>query len=157
MARGAEAPAGRVPDGYRWWPSKGALLAEAMAQRAEAAARLPDTGGLCSDLRRFLTDTCRAMAHPANRRMLRQLMASAQHDPHLAAAVADFTAQRRRELRTLLERGVQRHELAAPASLGTLVDLAYGFLWYRLLVGHEPLDEQAAEELTGALLAAGGR
>jgi hypothetical protein len=36
-----------------------------------------------------------------------------------------------------------------------LVDMAYGVLWYRVLVGHAPLDADAARDLTDAILAAG--
>jgi hypothetical protein len=36
-----------------------------------------------------------------------------------------------------------------------LTDLAYGVLWYRLLVGHAPLDAGAARDLAVHLIAAG--
>ena len=35
-----------------------------------------------------------------------------------------------------------------------LADLAYGFLWYRLLIGHAPLDARAARDLAAHLIAA---
>jgi AcrR family transcriptional regulator len=139
---------------YRWWPSKQAMLAEAMAQRAQVIAPAPDTGTVHDDLLRFLTDTALAIAEPTNRRMLRHLMGAAQHDDHLADAVADFTARRRDELRALLERGQARGEVPADADLATLIDIAYGFMWYRMLVGHAPLDHRAARGLTDAVLAA---
>ena len=33
--------------------------------------------------------------------------------------------------------------------------MAYGVLWYRLLIGHAPLDSRAARDLAAHLLAAG--
>jgi len=36
-----------------------------------------------------------------------------------------------------------------------LADLAYGVLWYRLLIGHAPLDAGAARDLAAHLIAAG--
>jgi hypothetical protein len=36
-----------------------------------------------------------------------------------------------------------------------LVDVAYGVLWYRLLIGHAPLDQGAARDLGAHLIAAG--
>ena len=36
-----------------------------------------------------------------------------------------------------------------------LTDLAYGVLWYRLMVGHAPLDAGAARDLAVHLIAAG--
>lgn len=137
---------------YRWWPSRGAVLAEAMAQQAESLAHVPDTGSVRADLAVFLADTFKAAAEPSNRRVLRRVMADAQDDPHLEAAVSEFTARRRAELEALLERGRRRGELAGDADLDLVVDQAYGVLWYRLLVGHSPLDRTAAERLAESLL-----
>ena len=48
-----------------------------------------------------------------------------------------------------------RRRPTAGVDLGMLVDLAYGVLWYRLLVGHAPLDVGAARDLAAHLIAAG--
>lgn len=69
--------------------------------------------------------------------------------------LAEFTAQRRAALRALLERGQDTGDLPADADLDLLVDIAYGVLWYRLLIGHAPLDPRAARDLAAHLLAAG--
>src|SRR4051812_17961042 len=39
---------------YRWWPSKAAVVLEALNEGAELLAPDPDTGSLESDLRPFL-------------------------------------------------------------------------------------------------------
>jgi hypothetical protein len=65
--------------------------------------------------------------------------------------LADFTAARRAALRSLLERGRAAGELAQDADLDMLVDMTYGVLYYRLLVGHAPLDEAAARSLAAEL------
>lgn len=69
--------------------------------------------------------------------------------------LAEFTAQRRAALHALLERGVASGDIAPTADLAMLTDLAYGVLWYRLLVGHAPLDAEAARDLAVHLIAAG--
>ena len=46
--------------------------------------------------------------------------------------------------------------MAPDADLDFLTDLAYGLLWYRGLIGHRPLDDEAAHKLAGALVAAAG-
>jgi AcrR family transcriptional regulator len=140
---------------YRWWPTKGAVIAAAITERARASAATPDLGSLRSDLHRFVSDTFAVVTDPRNTRMLRQLMAAAQNDAHLATTAGELTAHRRHEMRSILERGRGRGELAATADVDTLVDLAYGFLWYRLLLDHAPLDAEAAENLVVAILAAG--
>jgi hypothetical protein len=49
-----------------------------------------------------------------------------------------------------------RGGLAQDADLDMLVDMAYGVLYYRLLVGHAPLDENAARSLAAELTRSGG-
>lgn len=140
---------------YRWWPSKGAVAAEAMARRARIVVPDRQTGSLRGDLEAFLADSFAALADDRYRAALRRLAAAAQGDEHVAAVLASFTAQRRAVLRDLLERGVADGALSPGADLAMLVDMAYGVLWYRILIGHAPLDEAAARDLTACLLAAG--
>jgi AcrR family transcriptional regulator len=141
---------------YRWWPSKGALMADAMIGLAREVVPVRDTGVLAADLTDFLVDSFAGLEDPGTVRALRQLASAAQQDEHAAAVLAEFTAQRRAALRAVLERGRDQGELGPDADLDMLVDMAYGVLWYRLLVGHAPLDEAAARRLAGRLIAAGG-
>jgi AcrR family transcriptional regulator len=141
---------------YRWWPSKGAMLAEAMGLQAAAVVPPRDSGSFEADLVAFWTDSFRALADPAQARGVRDVAAEAQHDEHVAEALAGFTAQRRAALRAVLQRGVDQGRFSPGADLDLLTDLGYGFLWYRLLVRHRPLDDQAARELSAYLVAAGG-
>ncbi|HEX5294020.1 MAG TPA: TetR-like C-terminal domain-containing protein [Streptosporangiaceae bacterium] len=140
---------------YRWWPTKGAVVAEAMARGARAIVPARDTGSFSGDLISFLTDSFAGLQDPGTRRVLRQLASAAVHDEHVAEVLAEFTAQRRAALRALLERGVADGDIAATADLDMLADLAYGVLWYRLLIGHAPLDAGAARDLAAHLIAAG--
>jgi AcrR family transcriptional regulator len=140
---------------YRWWPTKGAVVAEAMTRGARAIASPRGTGSFREDLRGFLADSFAGLQDPGTRRALRQLASAAVHDEHASEVLAEFTAQRRAALRALLEDGVTSGDIAATADLGMLTDLAYGVLWYRLLIGHAPLDAQAAAGLAAHLIAAG--
>jgi AcrR family transcriptional regulator len=140
---------------YRWWPSKGAVAAEAMARQARVIVPVRDTTSFPDDLTQFLVDSFTGVEDSGMRRALRQLVSAAQADEHVAEVLAEFTAQRRAALRALLERGQASGDLPADADLDLLVDVAYGVLWYRLLIGHAPLDPRAARDLAAHLLAAG--
>jgi AcrR family transcriptional regulator len=142
----AEAGVGRQTI-YRWWPSKGAVLADALARHARIVVPERDTGSFAGDLAAFLADSFAGLGNAGYADRLRQVVAEAQHDEHVASVLADFTVVRRAALRALLERGQAAGELAADADLDMLVDMAYGVLYYRLLVGHAPLDEKAASSL----------
>ena len=140
---------------YRWWPSKGAMLAEAMGLQAVNIVPPRDSGSFETDLVAFWADSFRGLEDPGVARGVRDLAAAAQHDEHVAEALAGFTAQRRAALRAVLQRGVGQGCLSPRADLDLLVDLGYGFLWYRLLVGHRPLDGPAAQDLARSLISAG--
>jgi AcrR family transcriptional regulator len=141
---------------YRWWPSKGAVLADALAHRARLVVPEQDTGSLAADLAAFFVNSFAALEDAGYAVRLRQLVAEAQRDEHVARVLADFTTARRAVLRALLERGQAAGELAAGADLDMLVDMAYGVLYYRLLNGHAPLDEKAARSLAAELTRSGG-
>jgi AcrR family transcriptional regulator len=140
---------------YRWWPSKGAVMADAMTGLAREIVPARDTGALAADLTDFLVDSFVGLEDPGTVRALRQLASAAQQDEHAASVLAEFTAQRRAALRAVLERGRDQGALGPDADLDMLIDMAYGVLWYRLLVGHAPLDEAAARRLAARLIAAG--
>lgn len=139
---------------YRWWPSKAAVIAEAVGERAQQTIPLPDTGVLADDLRLFFETTFRQSENPAVLNELKSMMVASIENPEAARPFYDFLAGRRAILRSLLERGAARAEVADDADLDFLTDLAYGLLWYRGLVGHRPLDDEAARKLSGALVAA---
>ncbi len=139
---------------YRWWPSKGAVAAEAMARGARAIVPVLDSGAFPDDLMQFLIDSFAGLEDPGIRRVLCQLVAAAQQDEHVAQVLAEFAAQCRAALRVVLERGRASGDLSADANLGLLIDVAYGVLWYRLLVGHAPLDAGVARDLGTLLIAA---
>jgi AcrR family transcriptional regulator len=146
----AEAGVGRQTI-YRWWPTKGAVVADALARHAQVVVPARDTGSFAGDLVAFFADSFAGLENEALADRLRQIVAEAQHDEHVARVLADFTAVRRAALRALLERGRTAGELAADADLDMLVDMAYGVLYYRLLVRHAPLDEKAARSLAAEL------
>jgi AcrR family transcriptional regulator len=150
----AEAGVGRQTI-YRWWPSKGAVLADALARHASVVVPDRDTGSFTADLAAFFVDSFAGLADAGLAGRLRQIVAAAQQDEHVARVLADFTAVRRAALRTILERGQASGELAPDADLDMLIDMAYGVLYYRLLVGHAPLDADAARSLAAELARSG--
>jgi AcrR family transcriptional regulator len=146
----AEAGVGRQTI-YRWWPTKGAVVADALMRHARAVVPDRDTGSFAGDLAAFLTDTFAGLESEGYAQALREIVAAAQTDQHVARVLADFTAARRAALRSLLARGQAAGELARDADLDMLVDMTYGMLYYRLLVGHAPLDAVAARSLAAEL------
>jgi AcrR family transcriptional regulator len=136
---------------YRWWPSKSAVLLDAMIQRAREVAPAPDSGDLAADLRTFFRATFAAA--PGNRSLLLGVLREALSDGATMERLAAFAAARRDELKSILDRAATRGQLAPARRQAVVVDQAFGLLWYRMIFGHEPLDDHAADQLAAALTA----
>ncbi|MFE6159296.1 TetR/AcrR family transcriptional regulator [Streptomyces sp. NPDC056486] len=140
---------------YRWWPSKGAVLLDALTDRAQRAVPVPDSGSLREDLRAVVTSTFEeAQAAPVGP-ALRTVAQEAARDPRLADLMREFTQARRTALREVLTRGQERGELTADSDLDLMVDQVYGVFWYRFLLGHAPLGEREAISLADSLVRQG--
>ncbi|MGY0060630.1 TetR/AcrR family transcriptional regulator [Streptomyces sp. LZ34] len=139
---------------YRWWPTKEAVLLEALRDltEREAPTLLPDTGDPLRDLESFLV-AAYTMTARLTGQAVAGLMAEAQRDPELADRLqAGLLAARRRALREVLERAVRQGKLSEnAASLDLAVDLAFGVMWYRLMSRHAPVDAGLAHEVSASL------
>ncbi|KAB8188567.1 TetR family transcriptional regulator [Nonomuraea phyllanthi] len=135
---------------YRWWPSKGAVLLEAMAERARQQTPGLNTGVFAEDLETFLAATFRTADRVSG--LLRGIMAEAQRDPVAAEGLRQFVTGRRDELHALLTRGLEQGELPPDTDPDLLVDQIFGLMWYRLLIGHAPVDGDVATRLARSLI-----
>src|SRR4051812_4324408 len=134
---------------YRWWPSKWAVILDALLDHAERdVVAGTGAGPLTERLTAFLGSSFDLLAAPdGDGPLLRGLMAQAQLDPAFAVTWREnFIAPRRRALLELLGQGTDENREAA-------VDLLFGAMWYRLLIGHGPLDQAYARRLTTAAIA----
>jgi AcrR family transcriptional regulator len=141
---------------YRWWPSKGDILMEAVARKADVHIALPDDGSWAADLRHLLDDSFALARTPQLGELLRALMVEAQLDPAFGARFrADFLERRRAALATLVERARRRGDLPAALTAGFAADVVFGVLWYRLLAVPQPFDRQLTDHLVALLTESG--
>jgi AcrR family transcriptional regulator len=133
---------------YRWWPSKRAVLIEAMASRGQQLVSVSETGVFAADLKSFLTATFAAARQ--NRALLLGVLSEALTDPSTMSQFCAFAASRRQALQSLLDRACQRGEITKPSAL--IVDQIFGTLWYRLIFHHAPLNSAAASKLSHAIV-----
>ncbi|WP_019631350.1 TetR/AcrR family transcriptional regulator [Actinomadura atramentaria] len=138
---------------YRWWPSKGAVLLDALAERAAAEIVPPDTGDLAADLAAFVRATFETARRPGTLAALRGTMAEALRDAHAGELMRAFAERRRAALRAVLDAARARGEIRADADLELAADQVFGVLWYRCLVGHAELDAASADRLAAAVAA----
>jgi AcrR family transcriptional regulator len=145
---------------YRWWPSRGALLVDAMvAGRGRVEIGVVDTGDLAADLRAMLVAVVRVITGEHGP-LLASLLGEMQQDPQLRAAFDEAIFEP--------VRGSYRARLAAAREADgadgahdwpdddTVLDLAFGPLWFRLLTRPDHIDEGFAHDVAGLVARALG-
>ena len=143
------------PTIYRRWPSKPALVVAALVDSTRLAIPAVDTGSLRRDLIAFQRHQIELMSPPESRRVTAGLIADLVADPELAQTyVTHYLAPRRAIVFEVLQRGVDRGELAADVDFAFVYDLLMGPLFMRSVVWGQPLASDAAEKTTDVILAA---
>ena len=137
---------------YKWWPNKYAVAVEAFLSEMAVESADPDTGSAREDFRLAL----RGLIHFYTGEYgaaYAQLVGEAQFDPKIGAELRDHLVGSRRELvRAIWDRGVARGELRADVDPEVAIDLIFGPAMYRLVAGHAPLDDTAAEAVIDAAI-----
>ncbi|HEX3822467.1 MAG TPA: TetR/AcrR family transcriptional regulator [Candidatus Sulfotelmatobacter sp.] len=155
-----EGVAGRAAVGkatvYRWWPNKGALIADAFASSTTHKLHFPDTGAVRTDMSRQMRQLVKVFRSPRGR-IVSAILAAGQNDKELIAAFRErFLWPRRREAYATLERGMERGELRKDTDLDLLLDSLYGPIYMRFFLQHDSLTPDFIEHLC-ALVLAGAR
>lgn len=137
---------------YRWWPSKADVLLDALATKADLHIPVPDEGSYRADLHAFLTAS-RMMGHDQRvTDVLRALMTHAQIDDDFGNRFQTSFLQRRRDaLGIILDRAQERGDLPPVPSPGTVADIVFGVIWYRILATRERFDQALVDELVTTL------
>jgi len=141
---------------YRWWPNKGALIADAFASSTTRRLRFPDTGSVYTDMSQQMRQLIKVFRSPRGR-IVSAILAAGQSDKDLIAAFRDrFLWPRRREAYATLRRAIRRGELRKDADLNLILDSLYGPIYMRFLIQHDRLTPEFVDHLC-ALVLAGAR
>lgn len=137
---------------YRRWSGKETLVADAIDQIV-GAIHLPDTGRLDGDLRAIVRSELALYADPATLKLLSGLVAAMARSALIARAVRrGFVATRRAAVRRVLERGIERGDLAPDADLELAMDVLAGPLFLRRLFTGGIVDEKVGDRLVDLAL-----
>ncbi len=137
---------------YRWWPNKGALIADAFAQSTTRKLRFPDTGSVYTDMSRQMRQLVKIFAGPMGR-IVSAILAAGQTEEELIAAFRErFLKPRRREAYATLRRAILRGELRRDVDQDLLLDSLYGPIYMRFLIRHDRMTPEFVDPLCALVL-----
>jgi AcrR family transcriptional regulator len=142
----AEAGVGKMTL-YRHWPNKAALVMDSLLVLIGSETDFPKAGSAIESLRKQL-DLQAAFFRSSRGTLIRSLVAEAQSDPELAIAFRERWLNPRREgVRQIMRAAVAEGSLRRDIDIETAIDLLYGSLYYRLLLGAGALDEHFVDSI----------
>lgn len=137
---------------YRWWPNKGALIADAFASSTTRKLRFPDTGSVYSDMSQQMRQLVKVFRSRRGR-IVSAILAAGQSDEDLIEAFRErFLWPRRREAYATLRRGILRGELDKDLDPDLLLDSLYGPIYMRFLIQHDRLTPEFVDRLCALVL-----
>jgi AcrR family transcriptional regulator len=138
---------------YRWWPNRAAVVMDGFLSIVSSEVPFPHTSHAREDIRIHIRRLAEAFSGKIGRTVA-ALIAEGQSDPELAEALRSrWLSVRRAEAREILELGIERGELREDLDPEVAVDVLYGPIYYRMLVGHAPLDDDFADALADHVFA----
>lgn len=140
---------------YRWWPSKGAVVFDALLalQHDADGVRIPESGDLGADLALLLRETAAGLVDPRLEEPYRAVLTEIQHDPVLAEELRErLLGPLLNATRDWIRRAQDRSQITTATDPAVVVDVLYGPLFYRWLFRTGPLDEDYLQALTAAVL-----
>lgn len=137
---------------YRWWKSKGAIVADSLLDGQIFTERftMPDTGNLQRDLVDWLNNIFTILGEPSGEGLLRSMIAAAAENASVGRRLRDALGGDSlmvERLRIAVDSG----ELRADAGSTETIEALVGALLIRAL-SREPVEAHTAERLVRAVL-----
>jgi AcrR family transcriptional regulator len=132
---------------YRRWGTREELVLEAMLERAGEHISVPDTGSLRADLLELVRTAAANAASPEVAAMARAVAADSPADGRLAAANRRFWRERLRLDAAIVERAIERGEVAAGTEPTQVIESVLAPIHLRLLLTGEPIDRPFLERV----------
>ena len=129
------------PTVYRWWPDRHAVAMAALMETEPARAVASRRRSALAALREQLRAIARRFATGTGRHVTSMIAASEPESELSKAFRSHFVLARRAEGKAFLQRAIEEREVRPDLDVEVALDLLYGPLFFRLLIGHAALDE----------------
>lgn len=128
------------PTVYRWFANRHALAMAALMDEPPAAVKPSSRSTALAALKRQLLAVVDTL-NSRHGRHVTAMIAAADPDTEIAKAFRHHVVlTRRKEGRELLLQAMAQGELRPDADVETALDQVYGALFFRMLLGHAPVD-----------------
>ena len=136
---------------YRWWPSRTAVILDALVVGTMKATPFRESDDIRADFEAHLRTVIRLFNSPTGQ-IVREMLGEAQTNPAIAEEFKERFWQPRRDLsQARLERGIELGHVREDIDHEIVLDAIYGPLWTRLTIGHLPLTSADAARITSAI------
>ncbi len=140
------------PTIYRTWPNAMAVAMSALLAEDDAGAGAGQPARGLSGLRHQLAQLGQAFATPQGRNIT-MMVAASDDSTELARVFRNhFMLARREEGRAFLQQGIADGMVRPDLNMETALDLLYAPVFYRLLAGHQPLNQMFTDDVLDHLL-----
>ena len=138
---------------YKWWPSRAHVMLESLFSRTRHTTLVDENAGLADALTSQLASLAVLFRETESGPLMADLVAAGQADPDIRDALdAQWLRPRRQISAGLLRVAMDRGELDPRTDVAAAVDQLFAPVYYRLLMGHEPLHDELAATLVRQLL-----
>ncbi|EFC86266.1 TetR/AcrR family transcriptional regulator [Parafrankia sp. EUN1f] len=132
---------------YRRWPSKIALVMDALTQFTEQTLQVAEADSMRKELVAFLSAFADLVGH-AQGRIMAEVVSEMPRNPELRAAVRErMWNQRMTTSEGIVNRGIARGEVGASADPNILVEVGTAMILQRLLITGDPVDGAFVEHI----------
>jgi AcrR family transcriptional regulator len=132
---------------YRRWPARADLVAAAIGYTGDGDLDVPDTGTVRTDLFAVLRAAADRLAGPYGE-AARGLISETLADPDATRAVRErLTTGRTQLITAVLQRAVQRHQVAPQALTPQLISLPATLLSHHYLLHGTPIADHTIDEI----------
>lgn len=133
---------------YRWWPSKVLVVIDAFVQNHIVRTPMPKAATCRESIVRHVHLMIEQYSGRGGR-LVAQILAEGQSDPEVLREFRErFFYGRRAMVREVIEEGRRRGEFRIDLEPEFMMDMIYASIYFRLIMGHLPLNQQFADELS---------
>lgn len=141
------------PTIYRWWDGKCSLVMDAFLVSTAPQIPFPDSKSTVEALKEHVRLVIKLLRGKSGK-IVAEIVGEGQSSPEILENFRKlFFSNLLAPAREVIEQGKKKGELDQQLDTDLILDLIYGPVYYRLLVGHQPLDNTFARDMPERVLA----